>query len=1057
MRYRAFFSYCRADNRVANWLHAQLDSYRTPAALVGVRGEYGPAPAKLHPIFRDRTDMAGGGQLSDRLDAALAESEALIVLCSPAAAQSEWVNQEVERFVALGRADRIFPVIAPDLRDTDSPEETFFPPALRGRGLLAADLRDIKLSTGKRIGDGRRGGELKLIAGLLGLPLDTVAQRESARQRTLIGRVAAGLAIVAALALFAFQQNREAYERRVITLAERSREASAAGSNFLAMRYALAGQRLAPSREAEFRAALATALFSVVESRGVTLASSDRSAAGPRRVESGGMIGDRATPWLVENQVSLSPDGAEALVMTENGIALMPFSGAQQPSQVLNGDLERGILATDGYLERGILTAGGYLVTTVRKYNDVGASTDLRVSELRTGRVLWTRNTNSILLAAAFNPQTGAGTIVTDGRVYHWTADGGSGDSPEFSIDPLDIELDSTGRHLLEQTQSCSFLVCTKRTRLWNIATGTQRALPAAETMSFSADGAALVLISEGVAQIYNSESGAPLGRSRGTGVSVAALSPDGRRVAAGRFDGGVELFEVDGMQLISARPMHSARVTEIAFSPDGRQLLTASQDGTARISDVATGEDHGVLQGFLGAIVDVQFSGDGGHILTVSEDGEARVWAANSVSHNFSRVLTTFSLAQPGPIDSASMSGDGRFLAFLAGESLLLANGQNGEIVATVPDVYTARGNRLPSVAVNHGGTHLLIADSVKCTVTLRRLDASLSVVRAIEVSSNVCGGGFLGFGATQLRVVFDPEGQSFAIKAGNHVEIWAVAGAESGTGRVQADSESSAWFDRTQVIEVGGIKLDLLVMRNTVIIRDQSTERAVTTLTGRSLVRSATPSADGQRLVVTSSDGIVRVWDISLLSLPMDRLERIACTGVLSGNHRSFSFQEMAADTLLERLWRRGNSDRDVCGGVEGAPRRETGAYAADVRITNTMSAVLSLILLILFARPLVGQKFAAIAEDSNLLFRSLMSILFLSVGLLQVAFINAYPPFPGVFGDVAPMMAQVTIAWAACCLGWLLRGRIVAVIAGALLLTLMGFVTIWSGFAENLFAFR
>ncbi len=35
MRYRAFFSYARADDRIANWLHRQLDGYRTPKPLVG--------------------------------------------------------------------------------------------------------------------------------------------------------------------------------------------------------------------------------------------------------------------------------------------------------------------------------------------------------------------------------------------------------------------------------------------------------------------------------------------------------------------------------------------------------------------------------------------------------------------------------------------------------------------------------------------------------------------------------------------------------------------------------------------------------------------------------------------------------------------------------------------------------------------------------------------------------------------------------------------------------------------------------------------------------------
>ncbi len=199
MRYRAFLSYSRDDDRAANWLHARLDGYRIPPSLVGQSGTRGDIPAKLRPIYRDRTDMPVGGVLDDRIAAALAESESLVVLCSPSAAASRWVAQECNAFIELGRADRIFPVIAQNLPQSADLESDFFPPPLRGRGLLAADLRQIKLPTGKIIGDGRRFGVLKLIAGLLGIDLDKLIARERVRARkrfwTIIGVV--GFSVIA--------------------------------------------------------------------------------------------------------------------------------------------------------------------------------------------------------------------------------------------------------------------------------------------------------------------------------------------------------------------------------------------------------------------------------------------------------------------------------------------------------------------------------------------------------------------------------------------------------------------------------------------------------------------------------------------------------------------------------------------------------------------------------------------------------------------------------------------------------------------------------------------
>ena len=221
MSYRAFLSYSRADDRAANALHRALDTYRTPRALVGDTGAFGPIPARLHPIFRDRTDMSGGGALSEKIESALSQSDALVVLCSPAAAASAWVNQEIENFIALGRADHIFPVILAGEPECGGEHECF-PPALRGRGLLAADLRDIKGANGRRIGDGREIGRLKLIAGLLGVPLDRLIQRERRRQRTAFMAMSGAAALFAIVAIAALWQTFAAQRAAAGVLAEQS-------------------------------------------------------------------------------------------------------------------------------------------------------------------------------------------------------------------------------------------------------------------------------------------------------------------------------------------------------------------------------------------------------------------------------------------------------------------------------------------------------------------------------------------------------------------------------------------------------------------------------------------------------------------------------------------------------------------------------------------------------------------------------------------------------------------------------------------------------------------
>ncbi len=174
-RYRAFISYSHADERAARKLHRWLESYRLPGKTIGRVTARGEVPRKLTPIFRDRNELPASTSLGDEVAAALAGSDCLILLCSPAARASRWVNQEVALFRAL-HPDR--PVLAALL--SGEPEDSF-PPELIAPGPdglarepIAADFR--------RSGDGARMARLKIVAGLTGLPLDLLVQRDAQRQ-----------------------------------------------------------------------------------------------------------------------------------------------------------------------------------------------------------------------------------------------------------------------------------------------------------------------------------------------------------------------------------------------------------------------------------------------------------------------------------------------------------------------------------------------------------------------------------------------------------------------------------------------------------------------------------------------------------------------------------------------------------------------------------------------------------------------------------------------------------------------------------------------------------
>lgn len=214
LRYRAYISYSHKDERLAAWLHRALESYRVPRKLVGTKTAAGTVPARIRPVFRDRDELSSSADLSTTVKQALADSENLIVLCSPAAAASRWVGEEIREFANLGRGHRIFCLIVDGEAEADGSVSACFSSALAEIGMrepLAADVR--------KWADGKRNAKLKLIAGLLGVKLDELRQRDlqRRRRRQALGTVGAivvlALAVAAVLGQVSKRQEREKAEQ----------------------------------------------------------------------------------------------------------------------------------------------------------------------------------------------------------------------------------------------------------------------------------------------------------------------------------------------------------------------------------------------------------------------------------------------------------------------------------------------------------------------------------------------------------------------------------------------------------------------------------------------------------------------------------------------------------------------------------------------------------------------------------------------------------------------------------------------------------------------------
>jgi hypothetical protein len=187
-------------------LHKKPETYRVPRSLVGAATRDGTAPERLIPIFRDREELPTSSALGDNLQRSLQQSRYLVVICTPAAAQSRWVEEEIRAFNGWHGRDRIIALIAGGIPNATDPAQECFPHSLRfeGDGVGSAAVRVEPIAADSRPeGDGRQRAFLKIAAGLLGVGFDDLYQREKRREQrrrmVMAAAIAAGILVLGAV------------------------------------------------------------------------------------------------------------------------------------------------------------------------------------------------------------------------------------------------------------------------------------------------------------------------------------------------------------------------------------------------------------------------------------------------------------------------------------------------------------------------------------------------------------------------------------------------------------------------------------------------------------------------------------------------------------------------------------------------------------------------------------------------------------------------------------------------------------------------------------------
>lgn len=185
-KYFAFISFQNADAREAIRLQHAIERYRLPAVLCRDKS----VPRRVKPLFCYLSDMHSGEELMQELKLRMEQSRYLIVVCSPNAAKSTYVNSGIDYFVSLGRRDSIIPVIVSGAPYSGDTATECFPEALRrhfpkstdpldDHSILGINLREAGVSQRRSYSRAM----LMVVARMLQLDFDGLLLREQQRRR----------------------------------------------------------------------------------------------------------------------------------------------------------------------------------------------------------------------------------------------------------------------------------------------------------------------------------------------------------------------------------------------------------------------------------------------------------------------------------------------------------------------------------------------------------------------------------------------------------------------------------------------------------------------------------------------------------------------------------------------------------------------------------------------------------------------------------------------------------------------------------------------------------
>ena len=335
-----------------------------------------------------------------------------------------------------------------------------------------------------------------------------------------------------------------------------------------------------------------------------------------------------------------------------------------------------------------------------------GEARTLQLLDVQTGAVREVlRGDQEIVNSLAFTPDgRRMFSAANDGSIQEWDPTTGEPLRPLDGHTELinDLDVDGKGRWLasasLDQTLG-----------VWNLDTGTlihRLETPGVEVTSARFDGEGKRLVSggaDGTLRVWLPATGEEIGvwRVSDSRVAGVAFSADDSGVWAVAYDGTLSLLDAEtGERRVLVEGL-GTKPRSLNVHPDGLRVVTGSRDGMLQVWDAVSGEAVASLRGHGARIVKTALSPDGTRIATASYDRSVKLWDTDSLA------IEAPSSTRPETIWMATFSPDGRHVA-ASGRTTTLRSADTGALIwdrdlgSVIAQRFSMDGSRLIQTSVD-------------------------------------------------------------------------------------------------------------------------------------------------------------------------------------------------------------------------------------------------------------------------------------------------------------------------------------------------------------------